>query len=113
MYFLPKFHCELKFIKFFWGVVKKCLRDNCDYIFDTLKENMPKALASVNLATLRRWEHRMAVDGCLQDRLGDTGCTAAGPKIQLNNIQITQTGWGDGCVRFRPVIDTIWLTLPN
>ena len=47
------------FIEFFWGTVKKYLRDNCDYTFDTLKENMPKALASVNLVTIRRWEHRM------------------------------------------------------
>lgn len=45
--FLPKFHCELNFIEFFWSAVKKYLRDNCDYTFDTLKENMPKALASV------------------------------------------------------------------
>jgi len=29
--FLPKFHCELNFIKFFWGVVKKYLYNNCDY----------------------------------------------------------------------------------
>jgi hypothetical protein len=57
--FLPKFHCELNFIEFFWGVVKKYLRDNCDYTFDTLKENLPKALASVRLDTIRRWEHRM------------------------------------------------------
>ena len=56
---LPKFHCELNFIEFFWGAVKKYLRDNCDYTFDTLKENMPKALASVQLQTIRRWEHRM------------------------------------------------------
>jgi hypothetical protein len=40
--FLPKFHCELAFIEFFWGMVKKCLRENCDYNFDTLKENLPK-----------------------------------------------------------------------
>ena len=49
----------LNFIEFFWGLVKKYLRDNCDYTFDTLKENMPKALASVKLVTIRRWEHRM------------------------------------------------------
>jgi hypothetical protein len=57
--FLPKFHRELNFIEYFWGMVKKYLRDNCDYTFDTLKENMPKALASVPLHTIRRWEHRM------------------------------------------------------
>ena len=57
--FLPKFHCKLNFIEFFWGLIKKYLQDNCDYTFDTLKENMPKALASVKLITIRRWEHRM------------------------------------------------------
>jgi hypothetical protein len=57
--FLPKFHCELNFIEFFWGMVKKYLRDNCDYTFDTLKENLPKALHSVHIHTIRRWEHRM------------------------------------------------------
>jgi hypothetical protein len=40
--FLSKFHCELNFIEFFWGTVKKYLRENCDYTFDTLKANMPK-----------------------------------------------------------------------
>ncbi|KAJ3747056.1 hypothetical protein DFH05DRAFT_1377744, partial [Lentinula detonsa] len=44
---------------FFWGAVKKYLRDNCDYTFETLKMNMPKALASVSVLTIRRWEHRM------------------------------------------------------
>jgi hypothetical protein len=56
---LPKFHCELNFIKFFWGAVKKYLRDHCDYTFDTLKENMLKALKSVQLQTVQRWEHQM------------------------------------------------------
>ncbi|KAJ7746132.1 hypothetical protein DFH07DRAFT_748537, partial [Mycena maculata] len=53
------FHCELNFIELFGGIVKKCIRDNCDYTFDTPKENMPKGLASVTIATMRRWEHRM------------------------------------------------------
>jgi hypothetical protein len=53
---LPKFHCELNFIKFFWGTVKKYIRDSCDYTFDTLKENMWKALTSVKLETIHKWE---------------------------------------------------------
>ncbi|KAF8240661.1 hypothetical protein L208DRAFT_1231527 [Tricholoma matsutake] len=56
---LPKFHCKLNFIEFFWGAVKQYLHKHCDTSFDTLKANMPIALASVELATIQRWEHRM------------------------------------------------------
>ena len=57
--FLPKFHCELNFIEFFWGRVKKYLRDNCDGSFETLKANMPKALESVQVNTVHLWEHHI------------------------------------------------------
>jgi len=57
--FLPKFHCELNFIEFFWGKVKKDLHDNCDGTFETLKKNLPLALRSVQLSTIRLWEHRI------------------------------------------------------
>jgi len=57
--FLPKFHCELNFIEYYWSAVKKYLRDHCDFTFDTLKANMPKALEAVQVSTIRKWEHRM------------------------------------------------------
>ena len=57
--FLLKFHCELNFIEFFWGAVKKYLWTHCDYTFTTLQENMPKALKSIPIGTMRKWEHRM------------------------------------------------------
>ena len=57
--FLLKFHCELNFIEYFWGAVKKYLCDHCDYTFATLQENLPKALESVAVETIRKWEHRM------------------------------------------------------
>jgi hypothetical protein len=44
---LLKFHCVLNFIEFFWGTIKKYLHNNYNYTFDTLKENIPKALESV------------------------------------------------------------------
>jgi transposase-like protein len=56
---LPKFHCELNFIEFYWGAVKKYLCNNCEYTFDTLKENMLKALKSAQLQTIWQWEHQM------------------------------------------------------
>ncbi|KIJ39957.1 hypothetical protein M422DRAFT_174478, partial [Sphaerobolus stellatus SS14] len=55
--FLPKFHCELNFVEFFWGAVKRYLHEHSDGSFAMLKENMGKALSSMPLATIRKWEH--------------------------------------------------------
>jgi hypothetical protein len=38
--FMPKFHCELNFIEFFWDEVGRHLHDNCNHAFATLKVNM-------------------------------------------------------------------------
>ncbi|KAL1711796.1 hypothetical protein EV715DRAFT_214853 [Schizophyllum commune] len=40
------------------GMKQRWLREHCDYTFDTLRENMPKALASVSVELIRKWEHR-------------------------------------------------------
>jgi hypothetical protein len=40
-------------------MVKRYLREQSNYMFDTLKENLPKALASASIMTIRRWQHRM------------------------------------------------------
>ncbi|KAF7305003.1 hypothetical protein MKEN_01215100 [Mycena kentingensis (nom. inval.)] len=57
--FLPKYHCKINFIEYFWGAVKRCLREHCNYTFATLKENMPKAMASVSVQLIRKWKHRV------------------------------------------------------
>lgn len=38
---------------------KKYLWDHCDYTYDRLRVNIPKALASVQLSTIQKWEHCM------------------------------------------------------
>jgi hypothetical protein len=53
--FLPKYHCEINFIEYFWGTVKHYLQEHCDYSFATLKLNIPKALASVPVELIRKW----------------------------------------------------------
>ncbi|KDQ30052.1 hypothetical protein PLEOSDRAFT_1036066 [Pleurotus ostreatus PC15] len=41
------------------GMKQRYLHEHCDYTFTTLQENMPKALQSVDVSTIRKWEHRM------------------------------------------------------
>ncbi|KAI0372083.1 hypothetical protein BV20DRAFT_1034932 [Pilatotrama ljubarskyi] len=41
------------------GMKQRFLRENCDYTFSTLQENLPCALASVSVELIRKWEHRL------------------------------------------------------
>lgn len=57
--FLLKFYCEFYFVEFVWGTVMYYLCENYDFMFDTFKENLPKALTLVNINITWEWEHQM------------------------------------------------------
>jgi len=62
--YLPKFHPELNPIENVWAVVKKYLRTHCQFNIQSLRENIPKALESVDVETIRRFfgkAHRFEV----------------------------------------------------
>jgi len=45
--FYPKFHCELNFIEYVWGVTKRYTRNNCGFDIKSLRRLIPLALDSV------------------------------------------------------------------
>ena len=56
--FYPKSHCELSYIEFFWGAVKRYTRGNCNYSFAELEDTVKAGLNSVSLTTIRRFANR-------------------------------------------------------
>jgi len=50
--FYPKFHCELNFIEFLWGVAKRYAYENCEYSFQELWDTIPYALEAVPEVTI-------------------------------------------------------------
>ena len=56
--FYPKFHCELNYIEFFWGAVKRYTRENCNYSFVDLEDTVKAGLDLVSLTTIRRFANR-------------------------------------------------------
>jgi hypothetical protein len=48
---LPKYHCELDFIEFFGGAMKRYLWEHCDYTYSGLQKNIPDAMAYVDVLT--------------------------------------------------------------
>jgi len=45
----PKFHCETNWIERYWGAAKWKARKECDYTFDSLKQNLNSYLDDVGI----------------------------------------------------------------
>ena len=57
--FLPKYHCELNIIEFFWGITKRYVRENCSFKFEDLENRVYEGMALTSKLTMRKWYLRM------------------------------------------------------
>jgi len=51
----PKFPCELNYIEYYWGAVKRYTHANCQYSFPEVEKILFTAFDSVELKTIRRF----------------------------------------------------------
>ena len=56
--FYPKLHCELNYIEYYRGALKKYKREHCPYSFAELEGTVLEAMDSVSLKTIRRFAER-------------------------------------------------------
>ena len=50
--YYPKFCCELNHIEYFWYDEKSCIKRNCKYSIEGLREDIPKTLAQIKGSTI-------------------------------------------------------------
>ena len=50
--------CELNYIEYYWGAVKRYTRENCNYSFLELEHTVRAGFDSVSLRTIRRFANR-------------------------------------------------------
>ena len=56
--FYPKFHCDLNYIEYYWGAIKRYTRENSSYSFAELEDTVRAGFDSVGLRTIRRFANR-------------------------------------------------------
>jgi hypothetical protein len=67
---------NLHFVEFFWGTMKRHQRD----IYCATSKNIPDAMASVDVLTIRKWEHPRRL------RFRCRSLAAANSRVHCSNI---------------------------